>query len=84
MTQQVKNLPAMILCRNQRILGDLGSIPQLGKSPGEGNGYPFQYSGLEKSVDCIVHGIAKSWTQLSNSHTHNCSQNTCTSPPTPS
>ena len=36
--------------------GDLGSIPGLGRSPGEGKGYPAQYSGLENSVDCIVHG----------------------------
>ena len=42
--------------------GDPGSIPGLGRSPGEGKGYPFQYSGLEKSMDCIVHGVAKSWT----------------------
>ena len=37
--------------------GDLGSIPGLGRSPGEGKGYPFQYSGLENSMDCIVHGV---------------------------
>ena len=43
-------------------LGDLGSIPGLGRSPGEGNGYPLQYSGLENSMDCIVHGVAKSQT----------------------
>ena len=42
--------------------GDLGSIPGLGRSPGEGKGYPLQYSGLEKSMDCIVHGVAKSRT----------------------
>ena len=36
--------------------GDLGLIPGLGRSPGQGNGYPLQYSGLESSVDCIVHG----------------------------
>ena len=42
--------------------GDLGSIPGLGRSPGEGKGYPLQYYGLEKSMDCIVHGVAKSWT----------------------
>ena len=42
--------------------GDLGSIPGLGRSPGEGNSYPFQYPGLENSMDCIVHGVAKSWT----------------------
>ena len=42
--------------------GDLGSIPGLGRSPGEGEGYPLQYSGLENSMDCIVRGVAKSWT----------------------
>ena len=42
--------------------GDLGSIPGLGRSPLEGKGYPFQYSGLENSIDCIVHGVTKSWT----------------------
>ena len=47
-------------------VGDLGSIPELGRSLGEGNGYPLQYSGLENSMDCIVHGVTKSWTQLSN------------------
>ena len=48
--------------------GNLGSIPGLGKTPGEGNGYPLQYSGLENSVGCIVHGVPKSWTWLSNLH----------------
>jgi len=43
-------------------VGDLGSILGLGRSPEEGIGYPLQYSGLENSMDCIVHGIAKSWT----------------------
>jgi len=42
--------------------GDLGSIPGLGRSPGEGRGYPLQYSGLENSMDHIVHGVAKSRT----------------------
>ena len=37
-------------------MGDLGLIPELGRSPGEGDGYPLQYSGLENSMDCIVHG----------------------------
>ena len=46
-------------------VGDLVSIPGLGRSPGEANGYPLQYSGLENSMDCIVHGVAKSQTQLS-------------------
>ena len=49
-------------------VGDLGSIPGLGRSLGEGNGYPFQYSGLENSMDCIVCGVAKNWTRLSTSH----------------
>ena len=48
--------------------GDLGLIPELGISPGEGNGYPLQYSGLKNSMDCIVHGVAKSQTRLSNFH----------------
>ena len=50
--------------------GDLGSILGLGRSPGEGKGYPLQYSGLENSIDCRVHGVAKSWPQLSNFHFH--------------
>ena len=41
-------------------VGNMGSIPGSGRSPGEGNGYPFQYSSLENSMDCIVHGVAKS------------------------
>ena len=48
--------------------GDLGLIPGLGRSPGEGTSYPFQYSGLENSLDCIVHGVAKSRTRLSDFH----------------
>ena len=47
---------------------DLGSIPGLGRSPGEENSYPLQYSGLENSMDYIVLGVAKSWTQLSDFH----------------
>ena len=42
-------------------VGDLGLIPGLGR-PGERKGYPLQYSGLENSVDCIVHEVAKSQT----------------------
>ena len=41
--------------------GDLGSIPWLGRSPGEGKGYPLQCSGLENSMECLVHGVTKSW-----------------------
>ena len=47
---------------------DLGLIPGLGRSPGEGKGYALQYSGLENSIDYIVHGVTKSWTQLRNFH----------------
>ena len=68
----VKNLPTMqdgsagkeSACN----AGDLGSIPRLGRSPGEGKGYPLQYSGLENSLDCIVHGVAKSRTRLIDFH----------------
>ena len=49
---------------------DLGSIPGLGRSPGEEKGYPLQYSGLDNSMDCSVHGVMKSQTQLSNFHSH--------------
>ena len=42
--------------------GDMGSIPRLVRSPGEGNSYPLQYSGLENSMDCKVHGVTKSRT----------------------
>ena len=48
--------------------GDLGSIPGLGRSPGEGKGYPLQYSGLENSMDCIVYRVTKSWTRMSDFH----------------
>ena len=53
-------------------VGDLGSIPGLERSPGEGNGYPLQYSGVENSLDCIVHGVAKSRTRLSDVHFCSC------------
>ena len=59
----VKNLPA-----NAGDVRDSGSIPGLGKCPGEGNGYPLQYSGLENSMDCIVYGVTKSQTQLNDFH----------------
>ena len=65
----VKNLPANA--------GDMGSIPGSGRSPGEGNGNTFQYSCLENPMDrgawwAAVHGVAKSWTQLSDFHFHVC------------
>ena len=46
-------------------VGDLGSIPGLGRSPGEGKSYPLRYSGLENPVDWIVCGVSKSRTRLS-------------------
>ena len=51
--------------------GDLGSIPGLGRSPGEGKGYLLQYSDLQNSMDYIVHGVVKSRTWLSNFHNSN-------------
>ena len=48
--------------------GDLGSIPGLRRSLGEGKGYPLQCSGLENSMDCIGHGVTKSQTRLSDFH----------------
>ena len=50
--------------------GHLGLIPGLGRSLAKGKGHPLQYSGLENSMDCIVRGVAKSWTWLSNFHFH--------------
>ena len=49
-------------------VGDLGLISRLGRFPGKGKGYLLQYSGLENSTDCIVHGVAKSQTRLSDLH----------------
>ena len=59
----VKNVPANA--------GDTSLIPGLGKSPGEGNGNPLQYFCLDNPMDrgpwrATVHGVKKSWTQLSN------------------
>ena len=72
----VQNLPA-----DAGDIRDTGSVPGSGRSPGEGNGNPLQYSCLENSMDrgvwrAIVHGVAKSWTHLKwlsmhiNTHTH--------------
>ena len=49
-------------------VGVLGSILGLGRSPGEGKGYPLQYSGLENSTGCVVHAVTKSQIQLCNFH----------------
>ena len=51
-----------------RSAGDLGLIPGLGRSPGEGKGYPLQYSVLDNSMNYIVHGVAKNGTRLSDFH----------------
>ena len=59
--QSLPLFPLWLSCN----VGDLGSIPGLGRSPGEGKGYLPQYSGLEGSMDCIVHVVAKSQTRLS-------------------
>ena len=48
--------------------GDLDSIPGLGRSPGEVKGYPLQYSGLKNFMDCIVHRVRESRTQLNGFH----------------
>ena len=50
--------------------GDLSSKPGLGRSPGEGKGYPLQYSDPENSMDCIARGVSKSRTRLSDFHFH--------------
>ena len=50
--------------------GDLGSVLGLGRSLGEEKGYPLQYSGLEKFMYFIVHGVAKSWIRLSDFNFH--------------
>ena len=50
--------------------GDLVLTPGWGRSPGEAKGYLLQYSGLENSMGCIIYGVAKSWTQLSDFHYH--------------
>ena len=64
--QLVKNLPAMRETWVQSLGWEdpwrPGFNPWVGKIPWEGNGYPLQYSGLENSMDCIVHGVERSWT----------------------
>ena len=66
----VKNPPA-----NAGDVRVTGLIPGLGRSPGEGNGYPLQYSCLENLINrgawqAMVHGVAKSWTRLKRLSTH--------------
>ena len=50
--------------------GDLGLIPGLRRPPGEGKDHPLRHSGLDSSLDCIVHGVARNGTQLSDFHFH--------------
>ena len=55
-------------------VGDLGSVPESGRSPGEGNGNPLQYLCLENPMDRgawwpTVHGVTKTWTEQTDSHT---------------
>ena len=63
--------PDGMVVKNPAKAGDVGSIPGSGRPPGGGNGNPLQYSCLENPMDrggwwATVHGVAKSWTQLSN------------------
>ena len=60
MAQQVEKFTCSV--------GDLGSLPGLGRLPGNGKGYLLQYAGLGNSTDCIVHGVTKSQTRLSDFH----------------
>ena len=64
--QVLKNPSAM----QETWVCSLGLFPRLGRSLGEGKGYPLQHSGLENSMYCIVHGVAKSQTRLSDFHLH--------------
>ena len=61
----------MLSCKESPCsVGDLGSIRAVGRSLGEGKGYPLQYSGLENSMDCMVHGFVKNRTRLSQLSLH--------------
>ena len=62
------SLVAQLVKESACHVGELGSIPGLGRSPGEGKGYRVQYSCLENSMGYTVHGAAKSWTRLSDLH----------------
>ena len=63
-----KDFPFLCGSAGKESACNVGSIPGLGRSPGGGNSYPLQHSGLENSMDCIVHGFAKSQTGLSDFH----------------
>ena len=60
--------------------GDLGSVPRLGRCPGEGKGYPLQNSDLENSTDSMVHGVTESRTRLRDFHFTHALSKTQTSP----
>ena len=64
------SLEAQLVKKSACNVGSLGVIPGLGGFPREGKGYSLQYSGLENSMDCIVHGVTRSQTQLSDFHFH--------------
>ena len=70
LTNQVSYLGCSNSKKSACNVGDLGSIPRSGRSLGEGKGYPLQYFCLENSMNCIVHGVAKSQTWLSKFHFH--------------
>ena len=65
-----ESLVAQLVKKSACNAGDPGSIPGSGRSTGEGIGYPLQYSDLENSMDCIVHGVTKSQTQTEQFHFH--------------
>ena len=56
------SLVAQLIKESTCNVEDLGSIPELGGSPREGNGYPLQYFGLVNSMDSVGHGVTRSWT----------------------
>ena len=73
-TNQIESLYSSFDKESAYNAGVLGLNPGLGRSPGEGKGYPLQYYGLENSMDCIVHGVAESDTpeRLHVYHQRNC------------
>ena len=67
----ILGLPCGSACKESTCnVGDLGLVPGLGRYPGEGKGYPLQCSSLENSMNCKVHGVAKSQTGLNDFHFH--------------
>ena len=65
----ILGLPLWLSCKEFVCnVGDLGLTPWMGRSPAEGKSYPLQYSCLENSMECIVHGVTKSQIRLSDFH----------------